>query len=437
MDFRGKPLMRTDDIVQDGTFREFGKWYLPNNDDKSVGGTIIYDNGWITLETMYSLEDAQSENIIDHFKKITDRLEKYDTVFGILSTDETIILKNCTEVEQSNNKFRYNVNLMYVSNSVQGCTTDFDNLMIEYDNLFEWRIPPQIKADHKENNDIVITYKHAKPINVKINNDSKLSIYQTHVISHSVIQKNYNIPQGMILSIKSKSKQKFKDAKKTSETFRRFLMLCINEVSYPISIHVGINENLMNVLESHTKYENKPYVDALEISPNYLQLESDFENILKKWYELRDEVEETMSAFFTALLFQRNQTMGIHFLQIVYAVEALQREKFLQKILRNKEKFTTKKRLELVLNPFKEHFKKIDLDRVVNTRNYLSHGFIEGKKDTIMPENIEMLVTTQRLTALIQFHFFNNILTDKKLLNKIMMKRLERIDQIEELNKKN
>jgi len=437
MNFRGKPLVRTDDIVQDGHFKEFGKWYLPNNENKSVGGIIIYDNGWITLETMYSLGDARSKNIVEHIKERTDRLKKYDTIFGVLSTDETIILKNCVEIERNNNKFRYNVNLMYVSNSIQGCTTDFDNLMVEYDNLFEWRLPPQIKTDRKEKGEWVITYKQAEPINVEINNNNNLSIHQTYSMSHSAVQKNYNIPQGMILSIKSKSRQKYEDVKKISEVFRRFLMLCIDEITYPISIHVGINKNLTNVLESHTEYENKPYVDILEISPNYLQLESDFENILKRWYELHNEIEETMSNFFTALLFRRNETMGIHFLQIVYAVEALQREKFPQKIQHIDGESRLKQRLEIVLNPFKEHFKKIDVDKVVNTRDYLSHGFIEGKKGDIIPENLEMLSTTQRLTALIQFHFFNSIITDKQFLNEIMMKRLKKIDQIEGLNQKN
>jgi len=437
MNFRGKSLVRTNDIVQDGHFKEFGKWYLPNNENVSVGGIIIYENGWITLETMYSLDDAQSKNIIEHINARSDRLKKYDTVFGVLSTDESVILKNCTEVGRINNKFRYNVNLLYVSNSVQGCTTDFDNLMIEYDNLFEWRIPPQIKVDHKENHDWVITYKQAKPINVEINNNNSLSIYQTYSISHSSVQKNYNIPQGMILSIKTKSGKKFEDVKKRAEIFRRFLMLCIDEVTYPISIHVGINKILTNVLESHVEYENKPYVDILEISPNYLQLEKDFENIIKKWYDLHDEIEETMSNFFAALLFKKSQTIGIHFLQIVYSIEALQREKFSQAIPKIKGESITKKRLEIVLSPFKEHFEKIDIDKVVNTRDYLSHGFIEGKKDTIMPENYEMLYTTQRLTALIQFHFFNNIITDKQLLNEIMMKRLKKIDHVEELNQKN
>ena len=437
MNFRGKPLVRTDDIVQDGHFKEFGKWYLPNNENKSVGGIIIYDNGWITLETMYSLGDARSKNIVEHIKERTDRLKKYDTIFGVLSTDETIILKNCVEIERNNNKFRYNVNLMYVSNSIQGCTTDFDNLMVEYDNLFEWRLPPQIKTDRKEKGEWVITYKQAEPINVEINNNNNLSIHQTYSMSHSAVQKNYNIPQGMILSIKSKSRQKYEDVKKISEVFRRFLMLCIDEITYPISIHVGINKNLTNVLESHTEYENKPYVDILEISPNYLQLESDFENILKRWYELHNEIEETMSNFFTALLFRRNETMGIHFLQIVYAVEALQREKFPQKIQHIDGESRLKQRLEIVLNPFKEHFKKIDVDKVVNTRDYLSHGFIEGKKGDIIPENLEMLSTTQRLTALIQFHFFNSIIIDKQFLNEIMMKRLKKIDQIEGLNQKN
>lgn len=436
MDFRGKPLVRTDDIVQDGRFKEFGKWYLPNNENKSVGGIIIYDNGWITLETMYSLGNPQSQNIIEHLKERTDRMKKYDTVFGVLSTDETIILKNCVEAGHNNNKFRYNVNLLYISNSIQGCTTDFDNLMVEYDNLFEWRIPPSIKTDHKEKHELVITYKQAEQINVEIDNDHNLSIYQTYTVSHSAIQKNFNIPQGMMLSIKSKSGQKFEDVKKISEVFRRFLMLCVDEVTYPISIHVGINKNLTNVLESHMEYENKPYVDMFEISPNYLQLESDFEYILKQWYELHNEIEETMSNFFTALLFQRNQTMGMYFLQIVYAVEALQREKFPQKIPKIIGKSTLKQRLEIVLNPFKEHFEKIDVDRVVNTRDYLSHGFIEGKKDNIMPEDLEMHYTTKRLTALIQFHFFNNIITDKQLLNEIMMKRLKKIDQEEELNQK-
>lgn len=405
-------------------FRRLGSWYLPENKDKTIPGIIIYDKGKIGLETMTSLEKPNEEQF---FSK--SNLRKHDIVFGKLDTDETIILTDCVLFGHHNQKHKYTISQMYVNNTFNEPTLMFNKVSVEYSSLFNWLGIKTIDVDF-DSDQHVITHTPQKPIKVKIDNESELTLFIGYTISSSYLPKDYTIPQVATVTVSYDHPMAFNDIYKKLRYFKYFLIMSTGHRIFPISITAHVNkEHLQPVFLNQILNEDVKNVEYFDMVLTYQNIKNGFDSIMKSWYETCSIFNKSIERFFTTIQHEKFMLIDIAFLQMVQTLEAFHREKF-------KKDVELKIRLNELITPFSTHFTNLDTERISKTRHYHSHGFIENySMNDIITDNIELISVTRRLKLLMQTCLLEELPIDQSLKEKILKKQVKIIDDEESLNR--
>ncbi len=404
-------------------FKRLGSWNLPENKDKTIPGIIIYDKGRITLETMTSLEKPNEEQFFSN-----PNLQKHEIVFGRLDTGENIILTDCVWFGHYNQRHKYTISHMYVNNTFNEPTLTFNKVSVEYSSLFNWLGIKTIDVDF-DSNKHVITHTAQKPIKVKIDDESELTLFIGYTISSSYLPKDYTIPQVATVTVSYDHPITFNDIYKKLKYFKYFLMMSIGHRVFPISITAHANkEHSQTVFLNQILNEDVKNVEYLDMILTYQNIKNNFDSIMKSWYETCSKFDKSIGLFFTTLQHEKFMLIDIAFLQMVQTLEAFHREKF-------KKDIELKIRLNELITPFTTYFTKLDTERIRKTRHYHSHGFIENySMNDIITDNIELLSVTRRLKLLMQTCLLEELPIDQLLKEKILKKQVKVIDDEEALN---
>ena len=393
-------------------FEYEGIWWLPDKPEKQVPGTL-----------RFTPNEGAILKLIGSFKDTKDTL-KPEIILGI-SNGKKITLHKCFETKPNNvsvsESLSFYADEVFVGAHFQKSEDiKFRKLSIRYSYLDEWvDISGFNITDEKE---IVIKYKEPEPIQTSIGEDCKIFIeIQVTRPTHSIVQKEASIKQRTYIRIEHSVEKSLEEYWNIMRHIQNFLSLGVTEPVCPLTVK-GITESIKD-MPYNLPVEVEIYRHSPEVSKTpktlypqnmlftFKDISDRFEIFLKNWFEKADTLGPVYDLYF-GTLYNPRMYLQHQFLSLIQAIEAYHRRKFEGKYLSDDdykpiyekfEKFikeldiepSFKKALESKLKYGNEHslrrrlkdlfekYKEVEDDfiedkdifvnRVADTRNYLTH----------------------------------------------------------------
>lgn len=346
-----------------------GKWWLPDNPEKQISGTLkIMPNKEILLEL---------EGVFKDIEEITKILEpKIEIILGISLTEENITLYECFGIKsnvsvsvsglQISSLFR--VNEVFIGVHFQKSEdVKFKELFIRYLYLDEWinvyGFNVSCDSDEKE---VIVKYKQPYPIQASIGEDCKISI-EFELISSSIMPKEINIKQRAYVRVKYSTEKSLNECWDIVRRIQNFLSFGVGEPVYSLVIKGMTEANKQTV---NGKFHNPPveiYHRSLGIPKarrmllpcdmlfTFKDISEKFEIFLRNWFEKANILEPVYNLYFQ-MLYNPRLPLQLQFLSLIQAIEAYHRCKFEGKYLSDDDyKPIYEKLTEFINGLFIEH----------------------------------------------------------------------------------
>lgn len=402
-------------------FEYKGVWWLPEKPEKRISGTLRFDpNKGIILD------------LIGSFKDIEDmaKLSIHEIILGVSSDGKNITLYKNIESKSDASFPGLMTSSFYVSKVFVGAhfrrsnDIKFKKLYIHYLYLDEWVNISEFTIQSKDNEkEVLIKYKLPESIQVNIDRGYKMFIIFED-IKHFSPPKKVSIEQKTYIQIEPSEEKSLDKYWSIMHHIQNFLTLGVTKPVYPLAIR-GITEMNKVIADNRSYYPPvEIYYRPSEISEvsktvfshdhmlfTFEDIRDKFEILIKNWFEKANKLESIYNLYF-GTLYNPRMYLEQHFLRLIHAIEAYHRQKFKGNYLPDKDytqifkkfeefinnletdnsfkealksrlkygnEFSLRKRLkdlfeeyQEVLNDFVED-KKMFIDKVVNTRNYLTH----------------------------------------------------------------
>lgn len=428
-------------------FEYKGIWWLPDKPEKRISGTLRFTpNEGAILE------------LIGSFKGIKDinKMLEPEIILGISSNGKKITLHKCSETK-SNISFPGLLTSSFYANEVfvgahfqRSEDIKFRELSIRYSYLDEWGNISGFNIQHHDKKEVVIKYKQPEPIQASIGEDCKIFIdIQATYSIHSIGQKEAGVKQETYIRIKHSVEKSLDEYWNIMRHIQNFLSLGVTEPVYPLAI-IGITE--ANKQTINDKLYNPPveiYYHSPEISRaprtlyahdmlfTFKDISDRFEIFLKNWFEKANTLGPVYDLYF-GTLYNPRMYLQHQFLSLIQAIEAYHRRKFEGKYLSDDDyepiykkfeefinklpiessfkealksklkygnEYSLRKRLKDLLEKYKgvvDDFienKDAFINRVVDTRNYLTH-YDENLREKAV-DGEQLYCVTQQLKIVI------------------------------------
>jgi len=401
-------------------FEYKGRWWLPDKPEKQVSGTLRFTpNEGAILELIGSFKDTKD-------------ILKPEIILGISSNGKKITLHKCFETKCFETKTKSNVSFpglltssFYANEIFVGAhfqkseDIKFRELSIRYSYLDEWVNISGFNIQYPDEKEIVIKYKEPEPIQTSIGEDCKIFIeIQVTRPTHSIVQKEASIKQRTYIRIEHSVEKSLEEYWNIMRHIQNFLSLGVTEPVCPLTVK-GITESIKD-MPYNLPVEVEIYRHSPEVSKTpktlypydmlftFKDISDRFEILLKNWFEKADTLGPVYDLYF-GTLYNPWMYLQHQFLSLIQAIEAYHRRKFEGKYLSNDDyepiyekfinelaiepsfkealksklkygnEYSLRKRLKDLFEKYKEvvddfiENKDIFINRVVDTRNYLTH----------------------------------------------------------------
>ena len=400
-------------------FEYEGIWWLPDKPEKQVPGTLRFTpNEGAILKLIGSFKDA---------KDINKMLEP-EIILGISSNGKNITLHKCFETEPNVSVPGLPTSSFYANEVFVGAhfqkseDIKFRELFICYSYLDEWVNISGFNIQHPNEKETVIKYKKPEPIQASIYEDCKIKIFIDIQDTYpTIVQKEASIKQITYIRIEHSVEKSLKEYWNIMRLIQNFLSLGVTEPVYPLTVK-GITESIKdkpyNLPVEIEIYRHSPEVSKTsktlypqDMLFTFKDISDRFEIFLKNWFEKADTLGPVYDLYF-GTLYNPRMYLQHQFLSLIQAIEAYHRRKFegkylsddyykpiyekfkefikeldiepsFKKALESKLKYgneySLRKRLKDLFEKYKEvvddfiEDKDIFINRVVDTRNYLTH----------------------------------------------------------------
>lgn len=392
-------------------FEYMGLWWLPETPEKQICGTLRFTpiEGAV-LELMDSFIDAKTK----------DRIVSPEAIIGHSSYGKDITLYQCRLKSYSGFQESFRADVVFIGAHFQKSEDiKFKSIDVHYSHLDEWtNISGFIDIQYPRDGEVVIKYKRPEPIRVSINDDCEISIIiqPEEYPSHHIVQKEVTIKQKTYIKIKTSGEKSFEEYEEIMYQIQNFLSLGVwREPVYPLTIR-GITEANKEV---EISYE---LIDIPKVAKTILPMDmlftfgdifDRFDVFLRNWFKQAkpSELKPTHDLYFGTLYIPLMYRES-HFLSLAQAVESFHRRKYRGKYLSDEDykkipgvlvnaipsavkkdfknsmenklkysnEFSLRKRLKEIFDEYQHEIpgvfiknKGAFIDKVVDTRNYLTH----------------------------------------------------------------
>ncbi|WP_039764939.1 HEPN domain-containing protein [Caldicellulosiruptor sp. F32] len=427
-------------------FEYKGIWWLPNKPNKQVSGTLTFtpEKGAI-LELIGSFKDL----------KDMDKMLSPDIILGVSSSGKDITLYRCFETQSNLNlpslsTSSFYANIVFVGAHFQkNENIRFRKLSIYYSNLDEWVNITGFKIGYDEK-EVTIKYNLPEPIQARIDDNFKLFIdFRVKGPTHSIVQKEATIKQSTYIRIEPLEEKSFDEYMNVLYHIQNFLTLGITKPVYPLVIE-GITAANKKILNGKTYYPSvKVFYKVSDISktcelllPFYMlftfsYISDKFEFFLRNWFKKVDLLKPVYDLYF-GTLYNPRMYLEHRFLSLIQAIESYHQRTYggkylsdedykevynalvnaipsdvrndlrdrLKRYLKYGNEFSLRKRLEEIFDKYREILnvfiekESVFIDKVVNTRHYLTHYDEKLKEQAANGEELYNL--TQKLKILLE-----------------------------------
>jgi len=265
---------------------------------------------------------------------------------------------------------------------------------------------------------------------VELNSKLKLSLAtSTTMTGQQIYPDSVKINQLTYFHIETISeKLSFFELLQQSGLFIQFLSLATFSDQYPIEIKLQDDDDyhqykvgkIFTEIElfktnrnEDTKYSKSDFLFS------YRDIEDDFSSVIQKWYSLSKDLMPIRNHLLNSIK-RKPVFTSLDFLIVVQALEGYH-TRFI-----NKKQIALKSRIEDLIALYSHHVPKItkmvmDVQIVVNTRDYYSH-FFEIDKKVFIKESIELFRLTEKLRLLLICCILDLIGFSKQKINEIVNK---------------
>jgi len=405
-------------------FEVKGKWWLPENPERTVHGTLSYssDTGAI-LHVMESFESVTMENFYDN-------LYEYDIINGLAGPAGTeITLYRCYIKSFHPQLYARAVSLEYCARVVfkghnfkKISDIKFRNGRINYNYLELWMSRLAMTLTPLENGNLTVTTNSLKPLIARIDDNLKISLVSFVEHSSSWEHDGYTLifKQKACVDIETSTDIDFDQFMEISSKIQQFFIIAINEPIWIQDLEILVSEkgekdkNVQVFLRIQRDFLGKnKSIHPSEMPFSFDIISDKFEMILKNWFEKNPLLGPVFNLYF-ALQYSDKMYIEHRFLNLVSFLESYHRRRFdgqflldqnylefQQKIRESipeikddnyadfRDKFigsfkygnelNLRKRLKLIYDDNKpiirKYIKDRDqfVDRVISTRNYRTH----------------------------------------------------------------
>ncbi len=428
-------------------FEYEGIWWLPDNPQKQISGTL-----------RFTPEEGATLDLIGTFKDSINEMLNPDIILGISSNGKEITLYKCFEI-RSNVSFpglltsSFYADVVFVGAHFQkNEDIRFKEMSIYYLYLDEWvnisGFKIQLEFDEKE---MLIKYESPASIQAGIDKDYKIFIgFGVTYPTLSIVQKEVNIKQRTYIRIEPSVEKSLDEYWNIMGYIQNFLSLGIMEPVYPLIIRgiTEVNKKMIDGRPCNRSVEIYYRLPEISKAPKTLlphdmlftfkDISDRFEVFLKNWFEKANTLRPVYDLYF-GTLYNSRMYLQHQFLSLIQAIEAYHRRKFegkylsdgdyepiyeefkklinklniessfkeaLKSKLKYGNEYSLRKRLKDLFEKYKEVVddlikdKDVFINKVVDTRNYLTHYDKNLRKKTVDGELLYYV--TQQLKIVVE-----------------------------------
>ena len=436
-----------------------GIWWLPENQERKIAGTLrfIPEVGPILelIGSFWDLPDlhkvAGPEIILgtsDNGKKIT--LFKYNGRKDEISWPGLQVTTIKMKVVFIGYHFIKREDLV------------FDSISINYSYLNEWYAENPFSVEWNLPKSYKLLYKCHEPVIIELE-EFKISLEPEFSAAYRKVN-NFNIKYLIYLKIEGNKKHYFEDLIIFIEKLRDFISLGVKRPIYPNIIKVRTDKNvrLMQdgteinpLIEVFFNIGNRELQEKTLIPSDMLfsfnDIKHQFKNCLEKWIEIEDLLKPVKNLYF-GTSYNPRMYLEDKFLNLIQALETYHKRKFKESFSIKPEDYkkVLEKILEVIPSEYKNHFenkleyayestlrtrikgiiehnsdivklfltnnreKKSFINKVIQTRNYLTHYDEKLKEKAAKGEELYWL--TQKLKILIEIVLMREIGLDSEVI---------------------
>ena len=425
-----------------------GQWWSPANPDSKVYGVLNFNQS----------DGARLE--------VDGALEGHPNIINGLSLDNTrITLGDC--IVSNPNKFWGNIPIIMQSHIyahqlylgihfTQQEDIKFRSLYCQMSTLNEWVRKSGFNVQREVGGE-VITYKQPNAISVLVNPELEITIdfWCASSYRYSIV----NLKQVARVAFHTPKARSIDDFSRLLHHFRNFLCLATQVSTYPQEIRGFVNEQspssevkILYQLDTPISTKDDVYNSLF----TFTDIEDKFASCLQNWYK-KYEVLEPVCQLYFGTLYGRFVYLNLKFLCLVQALEAYhsrtttnqelapeEHDKRVSRILRavpteykdwlqNELTYSNEPSLRRRLKELYDTFsvtlkalnanKKSFINRVVDTRNYLTHYDVDLKRKSAKGK--ELFIITERLRILVEMCLMKEIGFDLEEINNLICKRYQ------------
>jgi hypothetical protein len=425
-----------------------GEWWLPSNPEKRTKGKLSFNQ---TEGAILALESGFSE--------------PPKVILGISSqVGQKITLQDCIPLSWEFPGVPYKVFASRVflgSHFNQISDTKFKSLHCQFSNFFEWLWKYGIEVQGNEAKEFTLAYKRPESISIPITPKLKISIDFTNSVEHRHTNGEVEIKQYANVSFYPSQKKNMDEYLKLMQHFRNLLCLATQVSIFPQDITGRIDGETLasSIVQILYKLDSPPNIEANVFDSlfTFKDIESKFESSIQNWFRKYNVLEPVCQLYFGSL-YGRFVYLNLKFLCLVQALEAyhcrittnqeMALEEYNQRIytilgavpreyrkwLRNELIYSNepslRKRLKDIYKTFSLTLdslntnKKSFINKVVNTRNYLTHYDVDLERKSA--KNTELFVITEKLRIIVEMCLMKEIGFSLKEINHLICKHYQK-----------
>ena len=440
-----------------------GYFWLPERSDNKIPGILtIKDGGNIELEIIGSFDMSHTEfNDFDNINRIVGNVEN----------DGYVTLENCFYIEKSHSFGGIDKSKIIAQQMYGGVAYDkdekitFNTLLFSVDCIDEWiGISGFTNNNYLDLKTTTINYTQPENIIFQLDNGMQLEIYFTSRVPLGNRIKEIKITQKAYFKLKSEILKPFSDFRDIVYKITNFMCFAVDDTvsikdvsATSIELQRKMDEGKFYDIPIYIYYSSRPYSEKIpnkswhQMLFTYGSIQSNAQDIFNNWLNAYDMLSPAIGLYFSTKTNSHKYLEG-KFLALAQGLETYHRrtsdeklmdinefdslvvniikkcpveqQKWLQGRLKHGNEISFSKRLQLIIESFKEKFGNRDdrkrlIRKIVDTRNYFTH-YDEDLKDKAATKGDELWSICEIMEVIFQLHFLKVIgFNDKEIDNVI------------------